>query len=479
MGSRSKSSVLVVDDTETNIDILVETLGDTYDVSVAMDGESALEIVASDPPDLILLDIMMPGMDGYEVCRRLKADDKTNHIPVVFVTAMDQVTDETKGFELGAADFITKPISPLIVLARVRSILSLKEKTEQMIELSRLESLRQRDFIRETFGRYLSSEVVDELLGSPDGLEMGGETREVTFLVSDLRGFTSLSSRLSSQEVISILNRYLERMMEIIARYRGTVNEIEGDGILVFFGAPLTRDDDPERAVACAIEMQNVMAEINEEQKRSKLPMISMGIGINTGDVVVGNIGCTSRAKYSAIGSPINTAYRVESYTVGGQILLSPFTYEKVKSLVHVQGTIKVQFKGSDHPVTVYDVSGMGGEYQLFLPKKKIAPFTKLEPPVPINCFPLEDSAVSDTSISGHITHLGESAAEIAMEQEVNAHTNLKILFTVKDSIALCEGYAKVVSVESSGSTHQNRTCVEFTWLSGELKKFIEKKRIA
>jgi class 3 adenylate cyclase len=345
-------------------------------------------------------------------------------------------------------------------------------------EREKLESLRQRDFIRETFGRYLSNEVVEELLGSPGGLEMGGETREVTFLVSDLRGFTALSTRLSPQEVISILNRYLERMVEIIARYRGTVNEIEGDGILAFFGAPLAADDDPERAVACAIEMQNLMVVINEEQKRLNLPELSMGIGINTGEAVVGNIGSKSRAKYSAIGSPINTAYRVESYTVGWQILISPTTYEKVKSLGAVQGTMEVQFKGIDHPVTLYDLVGMGGKYQLSLPQKESGPFIKLEPPVPISCFPLEDKAVSEASISGHITRLGESAAEATMEQEVEIRSNLKVLICNEESRQLCEGYAKVVSVDSPDSSSQIRACLEFTWLPGEVREFLEKRRV-
>jgi adenylate cyclase len=144
---------------------------------------------------------------------------------------------------------------------------------------------------------------------------MSGENREVTFLVSDLRGFTALTSRLSPHQVIEIMNRYFEHMVEIIARYRGTVNEFMGDGILAFFGAPLYADDDPERAVACAIEMQNALAEVNAEQRRLKLPELAMGIGINTGDVVVGNIGSERRASYGAVGTPINAAYITSQHT--------------------------------------------------------------------------------------------------------------------------------------------------------------------
>ncbi|MGW8302976.1 MAG: CHASE2 domain-containing protein, partial [Desulfobacterales bacterium] len=160
-----------------------------------------------------------------------------------------------------------------------------------MEEKEKMESLRQRDFVRHTFGRYLSSEVVEALLDSPTGLKMSGENREVTFLVSDLRGFTALTSSLSPQQVIEIINRYFEYMVDVIARYQGTVNEFMGDGILAFFGAPLYADDDADRAVACAIEMQNALLAVNAEQRRLKLPELAMGIGINTGEVVVGNIG--------------------------------------------------------------------------------------------------------------------------------------------------------------------------------------------
>jgi adenylate cyclase len=342
-------------------------------------------------------------------------------------------------------------------------------------EREKMESLRQRDFIRQTFGRYLSREVVEELLGSPGGLELGGESREVTFLVSDLRGFTALSMKLSPQEVINILNRFLGRMVEVIRQYRGTLNEIEGDGILTFFGAPLVGKDDHERAVACALEMQNAMVEVNAEQKRLELPELAMGIGLNTGEVVVGNIGSEERAKYSAIGIPINTAYRVESYTVGGQILISPTTYEKVKSLVQVRGTMEVRFKGIEQPVTLYDVSGMGGEYQIALPEKQVCPLVKVKPPIPINCLSLEGKTVSETSISGCIIRFGGSAADVSMEQAIEVRSNLKILFVSEKASGLSEVYAKVMSIDPSQSkSSQFKARLEFTWLPDDAKAFIQ-----
>ena len=267
------------------------------------------------------------------------------------------------GFFYG--DLIFHIIRPLLMMAfAMTSILIYRYIME---EREKIEGLRQRDFIRDTFGRYLSSEVVDELLDSPHGLRMSGETREITILVSDLRGFTSLSSSLSPSEVIPIINRYFEAMTEVIARYRGTVDELQGDGILVFFGAPLAAPDHPERAVACAIEMQNKMVEVNAAQRKESLPELAMGIGINTGEVVVGNIGSQNRSKYGAVGTAINLAYRIESCTSGGQILMSPATYGKVQSLVHIRKKMEKEFKGIKDPMTIYDVGGMEGKYQLSL----------------------------------------------------------------------------------------------------------------
>jgi len=343
-------------------------------------------------------------------------------------------------------------------------------------ERAKMASLRQRDFIRDTFGRYLSSEVVQELLDTPEGLKMSGEMREVTFLVSDLRGFTTLTEKLSPHEVISIINRYFERMVEIITRYKGTVNEFQGDGILAFFGAPFQASDDPQRAVVCAVEMQNALVPFNEEQRSLNLPELAMGIGLETGDVVVGNIGSEKRASYGAVGSPINTAFRIETFTVGGQILISPNTYDRIKSLVQFNGTLEAQFKGLSKPVTLYDVSGMGGEYQLSLSQKKGDPLSKLETPIPINCFPLEGKTISRDAIPGHITRFGGSSAQVLIEREVSVLSNLKILFTSKGTTAIPEAYAKVISIEGIDSkTSYANIQLEFTSLTEDAKKFIEK----
>ena len=337
---------------------------------------------------------------------------------------------------------------------------------------SMLEGLRQRDFIRDTFGRYLTKEVVEKLLDSPDGLKMGGEAREITLLVSDLRGFTSLSARLTPNEIIDILNRYLERMVGIIMRYRGTVDEFQGDGILAFFGAPIAAADDPSRAIACALEMQCALREFNTEQRRLKLPELAMGIGINTGEVVVGNIGSEQRAKYGAVGNAINVAYRIESYTLGGQIFISPSTYEQTQELLRVRGAQDVTFKGVDGPITLYDVEGLGGEFQLSLPEQASDVFATLQPPLPIVCHAVEGKSVSPHSIAGVITRLGLFAAETNLDEPVGMHGDLKIVFEANDGVR-CEAYAKVEDAEQPANGAATRVRVVFTSMTDDARAYL------
>jgi class 3 adenylate cyclase len=234
---------------------------------------------------------------------------------------------------------------------------------------SQAEALERRgQFIRETFGRYVSEEVVAQLLDAPEGLELGGTKRKVTILMSDLRGFTALAECLEPQEVMTFLNRYLEAMVDVILAYRGTIIEILGDGLLVLFGAPLSRDDDAERAVACALAMQLRLDATNAPNRRAGLPEVDMGIGLHTGEVVVGNIGSQQRNKYGVVGSAMNLTGRIESYTTGGQILVSPTTYAETAPVLTVTHQLTVESKGVAAPITLYAVSGIAGTHHLFLP---------------------------------------------------------------------------------------------------------------
>lgn len=219
--------------------------------------------------------------------------------------------------------------------------------------------LRERDLIRDTFGRYLSEEVVSEILKSPGGVNLGGELREITVLVSDLRQFTRMTESLEPAMVVTIINRYLEKMTDVILRHGGTIDEFTGDGILVFFGAPRNLEDHVRRAVMCALEMQATMDQLNAENRRLDLPQLQMGIGVNCGELVVGNIGSEKRKKYGAVGSPINVAFRVEAETSGKEILVTRSVYERLADELRIETPREVRLKGIEHPMTVYSVLGI------------------------------------------------------------------------------------------------------------------------
>jgi hypothetical protein len=226
--------------------------------------------------------------------------------------------------------------------------------------------------------------------------------------------------------------------------------------------------------VACAIEMQNALAAFNLEQRTQRLPELAMGIGINTGEVIVGNIGSLKRSKYGAVGNAINTTYRIESHTVGGQILISPSTYAGVRSLVHVRGTLQAQFKGLDHPVTLYDISGIDAPYHLSLPVRPVATLLPLSPPLPLACFPIAGKIVSDTAIAGCLTHLSGSAAAGNLQGQVAAYSNVKLILTPADGPPLADVYAKILTCDPSepGTSHIQ---LEFTALPATAQAFLER----
>ena len=209
-----------------------------YTVAVAADGYQALAMIEAQQFDLVLLDIMMPGMSGLDVLKTVRQRYAAADLPVIMVTAKDESDDIVAALQLGANDYVTKPLDFPVVLARTETQLALKRAMQDIQRLAAQLELRNR-FIRETFGRYLTDEVVTSLLDSPEGLQLGGEKRRVTMLISDLRGFTSLSGRLAPEQVMAMLNRYLGTMVEIIMQYQGTIDEIIGDAMFVIFGAPI------------------------------------------------------------------------------------------------------------------------------------------------------------------------------------------------------------------------------------------------
>jgi adenylate cyclase len=467
MGNR----ILVVDDTPANLQALAGILKEKgYQISVATNGKQALDVLARVRPDLILLDVMMPEMDGFETCRRLKESESWRHIPIIFLTAKTDTADIVQGFELGAVDYVAKPFNAHELLARVNTHLTLDE-LRRSLAAKNAELARAHELVRRAFGRYVSEEVATSLLQSPDGLELGGEEREITILMSDLRGFTALAARLTPHQVIEFLNVYLESMVEVIGRYGGTIDEIIGDAILVIFGAPLPCADHADKAVACALAMQLAMADVNARLAAKGASDLEMGIGVHTGPVIVGNIGSQRRTKYAAVGSNVNLAGRIESFTTGGQVLISESTRQKLQAPLRVDNQFKVEPKGASTSLQLFEAGGLGEPFNLSLPSKTV-PLRLLANPVPMQFTVLEEKFVGRTIYEGRLTEASITGARFESKTVPALLSNLKILVSPQPGgNPAGELYSKVVE-SIPGSPGQTR--VHFTSVTPELKAWLK-----
>jgi sigma-B regulation protein RsbU (phosphoserine phosphatase) len=333
---------------------------------------------------------------------------------------------------------------------------------------SMTQGLRQRDHIRNTFGRYLPEEVVETLLESEDRLSLGGEERVVTILMSDLRGFTAQTAAMAPDQVIVLLNRYLGAMIEIIMDHKGIVDEITGDGILAIFGAPQFSDDHTIQAALSAIAMQSEMARINELNEKDGFPELEMGVGVNTGPVVVGNIGSKRRTKYGAVGAVINMAGRIESYSVGGQILLSQSAYDKVKDRVEGEERFSVHMKGFDAPVALYDIGSMapaGNDREAEL-RSKLAP---LERPFQVELKRVENKLVSSAPIKASLTHLSPKGAMIWCEEPLQPRWEILLEILEQGGESYAPVFARITE-----SSHEKKSCralLRFTFVPRETRR--------
>lgn len=462
--------LLVVDDNAENRDMLSRRLrAQGFTIAAAENGPEALRLLEEVPFDLVLLDVVMPGMNGLEVLRDLRSRHAAADLPVIMATAQDDSNDVVAALRLGANDYVTKPLDFPVVLARVGTQLSLARAKARIGTLARDLEVRNR-FIFETFGRYLSNEVVERLLQTPEGLRLGGETRKVTLLMSDLRGFTQVADRIPPDRVVRLLNNYLGTMADVLLSYQGTIDEFIGDAILAIFGAPVQREDDALRAVACAVEMQRAMERVNEFNRREGLPPVEMGIAIHTGEVVVGNIGSDKRAKYGVVGSPVNLTARIESYTVGGQILVSDRTRREGGSDLSVGSEVVVQMKGFERPVSAWDVRGVAGGFDLFLPARD-EPLVALRGPLAVRFATISGKRVDGPEAEGLLVKLSMKEAEVETRERPEAFRNLRLRFVGNDGRTIPgELYGKV----STPRTGTKGFGLRFTSVPPEIRSFLE-----
>lgn len=349
--------ILAVDDMPENRELVSRLLSRSgHTVVTAESGAEALELLETLGVDVVLLDLMMPGIGGEEVLNRLKADPRLRATPVVMISGRQDMDQIVACIQAGADDYLLKPFNPVLLQARIAAGIE-RKRWHDREEQYRRQLERNEKFIRATFGRYLSDDIVDEILESPEGLELGGDLREVTIMMSDIRGFTSLAEHLPPQQVVTLLNRYLGRMTEIILEHGGTIDEFLGDAVLAVFGAPRSGDDDADRAVRCAIAMQAAMETINQANADDGLPQLDMALALNTGSVIAGNIGSERRAKYGFVGHAMNVTSRIEDATGPGEILISESTLVKLTSDYTLGEPRTLSAKGIEEALVVIPVS--------------------------------------------------------------------------------------------------------------------------
>ena len=351
MIERRPGSILVVDDDRINRLLLTRTLAALgHRVLAASDGGEALRLLEAEDPDVVLLDIVMPGMDGMTVLERIKADPATQAVPVIMISALEDLGSVVRCIELGAEDYLPKPFDPVLLRARVRAGLDKRE-------LQRLERTR----VRDVFARFLPEPMVDEVLLRADGdLRLGGVRLVSTALFADLRNFTGFSERTPPDEVVAVINCYFGEMGDAVLDHGGTLISFRGDGLVAIFGAPIECGDHADRALATAREMMHTrLPRFNAWCREHGYEDFRMGVGISSGPMMSGNVGSPRRLEYTAIGDAVNTASRMESLTkeLGLPVLFTEATLNLVTAppgdVVFVE---EITVRGRTSPTQVWSL---------------------------------------------------------------------------------------------------------------------------
>jgi adenylate cyclase len=338
--SRQRPLILAVDDEPANLALMRKLLTHLgYDVAEAADGTSALRATAELAPDLVCLDVMMPDLDGVEVCQRIRRVPENEGLPILLLTALNRPEDKARGLEAGANDFLSKPFDESELSARLRSLLRTKALQDRLTDLLK---------------RYVSDSIAVEVLRDPGATSLGGDRRHVSTLFADIRGYTAMAAQHSPEQALDLLNRYLTVTSEAVESHGGTVADLLGDGVFAFFGAPVMHSNDPERAVRAALELQAQVSLLDIPS----MPGVRLqaGIGITSGEVLAGNIGSSRRMHYAVVGDPVNVASRLQTAAGPGQILVDAATHDAVSALVTSQDLGSLRLSGRGDWVPAFNI---------------------------------------------------------------------------------------------------------------------------
>lgn len=339
--------VLVADDNANSRQLvkdIIESLG--YEAVLAYDGPNALVAAQTQSPDLVILDVNMPGMNGFEVCAALKSDAQLSQIPILMLTALADVENRVTGLGLGADDYLSKPFSPRELAARVNARLRTKAEADDL--------RKTKELLRQTFERFVSPPVVEKLMQDPTRIKLGGQIQDVTVFFADLEGFTSISEHTAPETLLQILNLYHALIVSVIQHYAGTVDKFIGDGVMALYNTPLRLDDHALRAVQTALHIRDALAGFYlqfEPEYR-----MQVNFGIHTGPAVVGNVGAPNLMNFTAVGDTVNLAARLQDMSSGGRILISEACYNHIDAPLKLTPIGYQAVKGRTEAVMIYEV---------------------------------------------------------------------------------------------------------------------------
>ena len=356
--------VLVVDDDPDMVAFLARLLRkEGLTVETAVDGAEALARVSATSPDLVLLDVMMPGESGFDICRQLKGDEATALIPVVLVTSLEDSESRVRGIEAGADDFLSKPVKREELIARVKTLRRLHD-TRKELESRRLAAeVQRKEAIRKAFSRYISPHLADRIADAAgeqgDPFQGRAQRTQVVALFADLRGFTRLTEQNEVGSVVGMLNEYFGVLTEAAYQHDGTIFNMAGDSLLVGFNVPFPQPDAAERAWRTALGMVGRFAPVAAAWQRRHGLELGVGVGICTGEAIIGNVGSEHYASYTIIGNPVNTAARLMQMAAAGEVLVCGPVYERIRHLLsghRVAERGDVTLRGRTEPIPVFAV---------------------------------------------------------------------------------------------------------------------------
>ncbi len=443
-------------------------------------------------PSLIIMDYQMAADEEFATLSYIKQQEALAGVPLFFMTKeRSQELDEVC-FAKGAMVVLHKPFSKSGIL-RIERVAWQHEVTrnyEKMLqkqagdlqaarEIMRLnQKLKSRnELLYQVFGRYFSDQVLEVILEHPEGAAIGGEKRDLTVLISDLRGFTSLSEELEPEAVTGLLNFYFGRMVDVIASYRGTVIEFLGDGVLAVFGAPILSENHITDAIAAAIRMQNEMETVNTYCREHEYPLLEMGIGIHSGDAFIGNVGSEKMMRYNVIGKVVNECSRIESYSVGGQVLVSEEALEGIEVPIEIHSKMQITAKGIHKPVSVCEVTAIGGEYGCGIENVKFDAVVPVKEKLILQLFRIEEKLVTAKAVltvleqfslkRAVVSLLEENGSGNAEKSQLEIYSDVEITAIREDGEMIFDGvYAKIVDVQ------QNRLVLHFTHVNHDFRQF-------